>query len=126
MRNGALLRLNFRTHALVRNRSEEDAEERPRKPVPAWARSEALGPVLQAQIRTDPDTIFGNPSKTCDLADVFGCVGSDKRPFSRRGSSGRWDEDAVTRREEEAFRRRMGYIPREATPHSGSAHGSGQ
>jgi hypothetical protein len=71
-------------------RSDDDAAERPRKPVPAWARrfvlrvlprayatrraacahafvcrSDALGPVLYAQAKADPDSIFQNPSKTC-------------------------------------------------------------
>jgi hypothetical protein len=64
---------------------EEMAAERPRKAVPSWARrcahthavalynaaltvtrhSEALAPVLYAQAKADPDSIFQNPSKTC-------------------------------------------------------------
>ena len=84
----------------------ENEEERPRKPVPAWARSDALGPVLYAQARADPDSIFIHPARTCSLTDVFQCAGNKKRDFSRRGSSGNWEEDQLTQAEELAFRER--------------------
>jgi hypothetical protein len=80
----------------LRVRSEEEAAERPRKPVPAWARrcvgqtpgrasllclqahshsprvvrSEALAPVLYAQAKADPDAIFQNPARTCRCASM--------------------------------------------------------
>jgi Inner centromere protein, ARK binding region len=85
----------------------ENEEEHPRKPVPAWARSEALGPVLYAQAKHDPDAIFLNPARTCSLSDVFQCAGNKKRDFTRRGSSGDWAGDELGVAEEMAFRRRF-------------------
>jgi hypothetical protein len=84
----------------------ENEDERPRKPVPAWARSDALAPVLYEQAKADPDDIFLNPVKTCSLSDVFQCAGNKKRDFARRGSSGNWEEDQLTKDEEAQFKRR--------------------
>ena len=50
---------------------EEDDARRQRKPVPAWARSEALVPMLARQALVDPDHIFGRSSKTISLDQVF-------------------------------------------------------
>ena len=85
----------------------ENEEEHPRKPVPAWARSEALGPVLYAQAKHDPDAIFLNPARTCSLSEVFQCAGNKKRDFTRRGSSGDWAADELCAAEETAYRRRF-------------------
>lgn len=56
----------------------------------------------------------------CSLDEVFQCAGSKKRDFSRRGSSGNWTEDQLTWKEEQSFKRRMGYAAglSEATPRS--------
>ncbi len=56
----------------------------------------------------------------CSLDEVFQCAGSKKRDFSRRGSSGNWTEDQLTWKEEQSFKRRMGYAAglTEATPRS--------
>ena len=106
--------------------SDDDSTDKPKKPVPAWARrhakgpwrpgslsapsllarvwrgsmtrvyrarSDALGPVLYSQIKTDPDLIFANSVKTCSLDAVFE---ASKPRNSRRGSSGNWAEDRLT------------------------------
>ena len=54
------------------------------------------------------------------LDEVFQCAGNKKRDFSRRGSSGNWTEDQLTWKEEQSFKRRMGYAAGlvEATPRS--------
>jgi hypothetical protein len=48
--------------------SDSDEEERPRKPVPSWARTEAVVNALQGQLKADPDAIFANPQRTCRCA----------------------------------------------------------
>ena len=76
--------------------SDSDEEERPRKPVPSWARTEAVLTALQTQVKADPDAIFMNPQRTCSLVDVFQYTHNKKRDFTRRGSSGNWAEDQLT------------------------------
>ena len=91
--------------------SDDDEDDRPRKPVPGWARSDALASVLYAQAKADPDAIFVNPVRTCCLSDVFETTTNRKgRDFTRRGSSGDWSGDALTRAEEIAFRKRQGFL----------------
>lgn len=92
--------------------SEEDDEERaPRKPIPGWARTEALVPVLTRQAKVDPDEIFVNPSKTCALDVVFAGHGSGGgRSKERRSSSGNWFHDRLTWKEELTYKRDMGFI----------------
>ena len=89
---------------------EEDGETRkPRKPIPSWARTDALVPVLKQQAKVDPDEIFPNPSKTCSLDAVFTerAGGSGK---SRRSSSGNWFHDRLTWKEELTYKREMGFV----------------
>ena len=89
---------------------EEDGESRkPRKPIPSWARTDALVPVLKQQAKVDPDEIFPNPSKTCSLDAVFTerAGGSGK---SRRSSSGNWFHDRLTWKEELTYKREMGFV----------------
>jgi Inner centromere protein, ARK binding region len=54
----------------------EDDDDEPRKPVPEWARGQALWAQLQAQIKMDPDEIFQQHKKTCALNEVFGHAGA--------------------------------------------------
>ena len=90
---------------------DEDGESRrPRKPVPSWARSDALGPVLRAQAKVDPDDIFPNPSKTCSLDAVFTGHKSTGSGKSRRSSSGNWFHDRLTWKEELTYKREMGFV----------------
>jgi hypothetical protein len=47
---------------------EEEDEGEAKKPIPAWARKENLGPALRRQMGIDPDNVFQNLSvKTCSL-----------------------------------------------------------
>lgn len=47
---------------------EEENESEAKKPIPAWARKENLGPALRRQMGIDPDEVFQNMSvKTCSL-----------------------------------------------------------
>ena len=89
---------------------EEDGESRkPRKPIPSWARTDALVPVLKQQAKVDPDEIFPNPSKTCSLDAVFtGHAGGSGK--SRRSSSGNWFHDRLTWKEELTYKREMGFV----------------
>ena len=62
--------------------SEEEAE-REKKPVPKWARGQALTQALVAQMAVDPDEIFKLHQKTCPLNEVFsdrGEVLSNQKP----------------------------------------------
>jgi hypothetical protein len=49
---------------------EEDADKE-RKPIPKWARGQALTQALVAQMAVDPDEIFKLHQKTCPLNEVF-------------------------------------------------------
>lgn len=89
----------------------DDDDERPRKPVPNWARSGPLGIQLRFQEATDPDAIFQAPDRTCDLKDMFQTNGNKrKRDWNRRSSSGNWNDDQLSHAEIMQYRRVMGYI----------------
>lgn len=89
----------------------DDDDERPRKPVPNWARSGPLGIQLRFQEATDPDVIFQAPDRTCDLKDMFQTTGNKrKRDWNRRSSSGNWNDDQLSHAEIMHYRRVMGYI----------------
>ena len=88
---------------------ESDDECRPAKPVPQWAKSKNLGKQLQAQMSADPDEIFNAKQTTCSLDDVFK-TSNPKPCFKRRGSSGNWNEDRVTWKEEWFYKKAMGYV----------------
>ena len=98
----------FATYVL--SEDEDGESRRPRKPVPSWARSDALGPVLRAQAKVDPDDIFPNPSKTCSLDAVFTGHKSTGSGKSRRSSSGNWFHDRLTWKEELTYKREMGFV----------------
>jgi hypothetical protein len=105
----------------------EEGEE-PRKKVPEWAESSALLRALRAQ-NADPDAIFpdvGSPN----LDEIFPSVRAepDKAAaagahaarhgssaatagrFRRRASTGNWTRDALTEKENIAYKKKMGYI----------------
>eukprot|EP00929_Paragymnodinium_shiwhaense_P064332 TRINITY_DN32217_c0_g1_i1.p1 TRINITY_DN32217_c0_g1~~TRINITY_DN32217_c0_g1_i1.p1 ORF type:complete len:503 (-),score=129.63 TRINITY_DN32217_c0_g1_i1:301-1809(-) len=82
------------------------------KPVPAWC-STYLD-VLSKQVAIDPDTIFGNRVPACVTADIFpdglyATLGQDP-PKRRRGSSGDWGQDRLTRGEVRDYKKRMGQL----------------
>lgn len=114
-----------RTHAAAsyeispyKSGSESDDDDaRPVKPVPDWARSDKLGPVLYAQTRVDPDMIFVCSTKTCSLEDVFGET-PKKRDYVRRGSSGNWTDDRLSWKEELRYKKTMGFAGSHVSPGS--------
>jgi len=84
-----------------RSGSDTDEDEErpyPRKPIPDWARTDALVAVLTKQASVDPDEIFQNTTKTCSLGAVF--TSHMEKTCSRRSSSGDWFSDRLTWREE--------------------------
>jgi len=91
----------------------EDAAERDKirqaKPIPAWC--EGYFSCIQKQAAIDPDTIFGKVPR-CVMEDVFPesiyVQMGKKRPARRRGSSGDWRRDRLTRSEIRTYKQRMG------------------
>ena len=88
---------------------ESDDECRPAKPVPQWAKSKNLSKQLQAQMSADPDEIFKAHETSCSLDDVFKTA-KPKPCYKRRGSSGDWNRDRVTWKEEWFYKKAMGYL----------------
>ena len=90
--------------------SDESDCGKPKKRVPAWAKSANLIPALERQFkdgpdRVDPETIFP-PIESCNLTEIFG----ERKPrFVRRTSSGNWTNDRVTIQEQLAYKRQMGF-----------------
>eukprot|EP00435_Cladocopium_sp_Y103_P011194 s2749_g2.t3 len=83
----------------------EEEDDRSSKAIPEW--SEKYLELLQTQSDIDADTIFGSRVPKCDLEDVF--KDSDymkfqtERPPRRRGSSGEWRHDSLSRLSEPHF-----------------------
>lgn len=84
----------------------EDAEEIHGKAIPNWARAANLINELQAQVDTDPDTIFVGFTNTCDLSQMFN---KKKASFKIRGDSGMWIADNLTPEEVEKYKQAVGY-----------------
>jgi hypothetical protein len=83
-----------------------DAPQIKGQDIPDWARAANLLVLLQKQQTVDPDTIFTNFQRTCDLNALFE---KKKRPFTApRGESGAWDQDGLTPAEEIDYKRRVG------------------
>ena len=91
---------------------DSDAEKDDRgcayeKPVPAWC----IGWVDLAKTQTsiDPDTVFGTKLAKCDLDVLFGKDNAYlKARRGKRGSSGEWGMDNVSRQELMEYRQIMG------------------
>jgi hypothetical protein len=73
--------------------------------IPEWAHPTPLLAQLQAQQGVDPDLIFTNFEKTCDLMAMFE---KKKRTFKVRGDSGWWAKDALTPAEEIRYKKAVG------------------
>jgi hypothetical protein len=73
--------------------------------IPEWAHPGPLLAQLQRQQGVDPDLIFTNFEKTCDLMAMFE---KKKRTFKVRGDSGWWAKDALTPAEEMRYKRAVG------------------
>jgi hypothetical protein len=88
---------------------EEKERRRQNKRIPAWC----IGWIETAKTQTsiDPDTVFGTNVPKCDLEILFGSTGNAylKARKGKRGSSGEWGMDDVTKRELEEYRLMMGH-----------------
>jgi hypothetical protein len=73
--------------------------------IPDWALIPNLLPQLQHQQGVDPDLIFTNFDKTCDLMQMFE---KKKRTFKIRGDSGWWAKDGLTPAEEALYKKALG------------------
>lgn len=49
----------------------DNVSPRPRKAVPSWVQPAALLRTLTAQLAVDPDKIFGDRLRTCNLIEIF-------------------------------------------------------
>jgi len=87
----------------------EREKMRSKKTIPKWC--EKYLQLMQRQYDIDPDTIFGKVPR-CVLDDMFPDVlyqqVRQKRPARRRGSSGDWRRDRLTRHEIRAYKQRTG------------------
>ncbi|MCO5547763.1 hypothetical protein L7F22_001215 [Adiantum nelumboides] len=93
-----------------RSSSDDEDDEKPKKPVPLWARKENLLQQLLWQQSVNPDHIFSS-SKTCSLAEIFGTTGSRRcKDFTKRSASGDWLDDHATWKEELDYKHAMGYM----------------
>ena len=91
---------------------DDDEKERRRmaKRIPAWC----IGWIETAKTQTsiDPDTVFGTKIPKCDLDTLFGSGTTNaylKARKGRRGSSGEWGMDRVSREELTEYRHVMGH-----------------
>lgn len=83
----------------------EDAAEIRGQAIPDWARAANLLVELQNQQNVDPDKIFTNFDRTCDLSSMFD---KKKRSFKVRGDSGWWAADGLTPAEEANYKKAVG------------------
>ncbi|OHS93377.1 hypothetical protein TRFO_40321 [Tritrichomonas foetus] len=84
----------------------EDAAEIRGQEIPDWARAANLLVELQKQASVDPDKIFTNFERTCDLSSMFE---KKKRSFKVRGDSGWWAADGLTPAEEANYKKAVGF-----------------
>lgn len=94
--------------------SEAEEPDRTHKRVPEWSRSYLQ--LLERQMGTDPDTVFGTRVPHVDLDSIFRDEDyrgvRKERPKRRRGSSGEWKQDRLTKQEVAEYKRRMGQLRR--------------
>ena len=90
---------------------QEDESERKRlnKKIPPWC----IGWIETAKTQTsiDPDTVFGMRIPRCDLSVLFGQPSNAymRARNGKRGSSGEWGMDDMTRQELSEYRQLMGH-----------------
>jgi hypothetical protein len=88
------------------DQSDTDATHAKGFRLPEWACKPNLTAELERQQPIDPDTIFPPFEPTCDLMAMFD---KKKRPFQNRGESGHWAGDALTREEDDNYRKQAGF-----------------
>jgi len=88
------------------------ARDRSGKHVPLWCKSYL--DVLAKQADIDPDTIFDSKVPHCRLEDIFLDEmyrhAGRNRPKRKRGSSGDWHKDRLTKQEIRNYKTRMGHV----------------
>lgn len=110
-------------YAISEKGEDSDAEEpdRSHKYVPAW--SLQFLATMDRQVDTDPDTIFGSKVPTCDIDEIFRDADYARchkdRPRRKRGSSGEWRRDRLSRQEVCEYKRKMGHVKRWAVRKEG-------
>jgi hypothetical protein len=79
------------------------------KRIPDWAKSSNLRRALHQQSVSDPDEVFA-PLRTdiCNLSEIFRGYRKKKR-FRNRTSSGNWFIDRLHWKEEQAYKKAMGF-----------------
>jgi hypothetical protein len=82
-----------------------DATEIRGQEIPEWARAPNLLKLLEQQQTVDPDRIFTNFQRTCDLNALFE---KKKKTFQGRGESGAWETDGLTPAEEISYKKAVG------------------
>jgi len=94
--------------------SEAEEPDRSHKHVPAWSKQYLQ--LLERQLQTDPDTIFGCRVPKVDLEVIFRDEDyrrvQKERPKRRRGSSGNWGQDRLSRAEVAEYKKKMGQFKR--------------
>lgn len=94
--------------------SDGEEPDRSRKYVPEWSK-EYLS-MLAKQGETDPDTIFGCRVPAVNLDVIFKDEDYRRihkdRPKRRRGSSGNWGQDRLSRTEVSEYKKKMGQLRR--------------
>jgi hypothetical protein len=83
----------------------DDSDQVHGQQIPDWARATNLLIELQKQQTVDPDKIFVNFDRTCDLNLMFQ---KQKRTFTVRGDSGWWAADGLTPTEEVCYKKAIG------------------
>jgi hypothetical protein len=83
----------------------DDAAQIRGQEIPDWARAANLQAELQKQQTIDPDRIFTNFDRTCDLTLMFE---KKKRTFKVRGDSAWWAKDGLTPAEEVNYKKAIG------------------
>ncbi len=90
---------------------EEKEEKRMNKNIPSWCVNWIETAKTQTSI--DPETIFGTQLPKCDLEVLFGELAKDSAYLrarkGKRGSSGEWSLDRITRNELDEYRYVMGH-----------------
>lgn len=90
---------------------DEVQERRAQKRIPAWCANWIETAKTQTSI--DPETVFGTQLPKCDLEVLFGALAKDSAYLrarkGKRGSSGEWGLDRITKTELDEYRQAMGH-----------------
>ncbi len=105
-------RMSDHEHSDASDEDESSAQKRRDARIPSWAKEPHLSTALRAQqmAAVDPDSIFPPIDPfSMSLKDIFKGY-KKRRPFRERTSSGNWQMDQLSVREEMQYKRDMGYV----------------